>query len=107
MEQYRVTKYANPASSVREWATNQTERQSLVVQVSCLITEYAFTNGAEQLGARRIAERLVKRYSENLGSNQYHDANLQARQLSQLSKHTIDPMTAEPRNSLPVQEAAK
>ena len=78
MKQDRVTLKANHASFVREWATNQTERQRLKIQVSGLVTKDAFTNTAKQLRARRIAECLVKGYSQHLGRNEHHHAYLQA-----------------------------
>jgi len=107
MEQHRVTQKANYAGFVRERATNHAERQSLVIQVGCLVTQDAHTNRAEQVRARRIPERLVEGYGENLGGDQHHRADLQAGQLSQPAKNAIEPMAAEPRNSLAIQEASQ
>jgi len=77
------------------------------MQVGCLVTQDVHTDCSEQARTRGIPQRLVERYGENLGGNQHHRAELQASQLSQASKRAINPVGAEPRNFLPVQEAAQ
>jgi hypothetical protein len=105
LEKHRVTEAAHRASFVTERAANQSESESLVIQVGCLVTEDAHTNRAEQVRARRIPEGLVEGHGENLRRNQHHRADLQASQLTQSAEDSIDPMAGQSGNPLAVQKA--
>ena len=64
-----MTERAEHASFVAERATNQAERESLIIQVGRLVSQDANTNRLEQVRARSIPKRLLERYGENLGGD--------------------------------------
>src|SRR6185369_11734973 len=107
MKKRRVTVRVNRPGLIAKRTANQAQRERLVVQVRRFVTKDSDADRTEAARVGSVPESLVERDGQNFRRNQHHRANLQAGQLAQPAKNSVDPVTRQSRNPLAVQEASQ